>query len=174
MNNNGYTYLYLNGVQETYISAPQIQTGGLHEITGTYDQKTANAIIYIDGMPQVSTAISPAVWITNSTTNFMTFASTPNGYLGATIIRGRVWNRALTTNEVAQLYISSGGNQYNGSFIGNGAGLTNYYYPSNSWPANLAALTNGMTTGGYKFANSNGWPVLLWYSNAVLQIELKP
>ena len=59
------------------------------------------------------------------------------------------------------------------NYVGNAAGLTNYYYPSNSWPANLSVYTNNMKTGDWKFANSNGWPVRLWYSNAVLQIEYK-
>ena len=49
---------------------------------------------------------------------------------------------------------------YYGTFNGNGAGV---YYPSNTW--SLAATTNGMNSGDFKLANSNGIPVVVGMSN---------
>lgn len=86
----------------------------------------------------------------------------------------------------ANLYVHLSGDAYRQMALIDIAGLTSptntpastltggysifAFYPSNSWDLTLASYTNGMHTGDYKPLNSNGSPVTLWYSNAVLKV----
>lgn len=90
INNNGSVYFYLN--DSAFLSyATNLDDGLRHNLTVTYNGARAN--MFVDGLP-VATATASGAAILSGTNHLGFFGSAGVFY------HGRIWNRALSTNEV--------------------------------------------------------------------------
>lgn len=97
INNNGNIYWYVNNSAVAQ-SPTNLLDSTRHEITGTYNGSVAN--LFVDGQPVSSASASGGIVPYN--TNHIVCESA-----GAAVQLLRIFNRALTTNEVAQLFAQS-------------------------------------------------------------------
>ena len=134
-------FLYHDSVSTILDSAETVLNGNWHHVAFTYSSSGIN--IYIDGFVSGSNTTNVTT-LTASTENFMIGArniSTPEKFFNGSQSNVSVWNTALTSTQVAQIYNS-----------GVPSNLNNHSAYSN--------LVSWWQLGSNSSFNSNSWTVL--------------
>lgn len=160
-------------------SASLVTTGMWHHLAYTYDVTSGTRYIYLDGV-QVATDTAAPAYSGTTATYIGRFGGTANEYFNGKVDDVRLYNRALTANEVKVLYsaangkINSSQNVISGSslqsgLVGlwsfNGPDLTDKVYDrsgqgNNGYfygPATSSAKINGKLGQGLLLDGSTGY-----------------
>lgn len=108
-NNTGLTANSTNvGFKYVGYQTHNVTTGDWVHVVGVYDE--TNAILYVDGVEETTTART-AINITNALVKQIGRDSTTSRYYQDQIAQPRIYNRALTADEVQKNY-EAGKNTY--------------------------------------------------------------
>jgi hypothetical protein len=90
---------------ETLCGTTAIGTGGWHFIAAVYDPSTPAMKIYVDGALNGTNTVNPPLSLYNGTQNVnMGRKSDASGYFNGALDDVRIYNRALSASEIAQIY----------------------------------------------------------------------
>ncbi len=139
-------------------SSPILRTGVWHHVAATYDRGSASVMLYVDGTNVFSGSYSQSIW---KPTTPLWIGGVPKPqagnppcweeYVEANIDEVSIYNRALSSNEIAAIYLAGSAGKCKPSCVLPPSGLVSWWAmdgnPADIRSANSPSATNGLTFG---------------------------